>query len=375
MANVSKSQKLSSLTEDYHEALVGSGLIDDVVDTSSLEVHPYRYAEGEFICRHGDPADSLWVIVNGSVAVKLEETTLFVRRRNEVVGEQHLVGNGYRRIYDLIAVESSVEVLSITREQIENHPEAAVIWRNVARIISLKLRNASKKVSSLTRQLSDDTRILHAYTNEYALKRRLEVGGAHQAEYKVEKAVIWFSDVDGFSSHTSKMSPDRMADVVQRFFNAQSHPILSNGGYVDKFMGDGMMAFWILSTPDSAARQECLAALRAADEAVSAVAEIRIGNKPLSLRIGLHVGLAVSGDFGSATRHQFTLIGTEVNKAARLEQVHAEDISEGTSDLGSVRLSSEFFHELSATVQRRFNRKAVARAKNIGRLELFTSTS
>ena len=140
-------------------------------------------------------------------------------------------------------------------------------------------------------------------------------------------------------------------------------------------MGDGMMAFWILSTPESAARQECLAAIRAAEEAVKAVAEIRIGNKPLSLRIGLHIGLAVSGDFGSATRHQFTLIGTEVNKAARLEQVHAEDIKEGTSDLGSIRLSAEFFHELSATVQQRFNRKAIARAKNIGRLELFTSTS
>ncbi len=358
---------------DYQEALVASGLVDDVVDTSDLAPHPFRYAEGEYICRHGDPAECLWIIVNGSVAVRQAGHTLSVRRRNEVVGEQHLVGNGYRRIYDLVAVENTVEVLSIDKARIEQHPEAAVIWRNIARIVSTKLRSATKKTASLGRQLADDTRILHAYTNEYALQRRLQAGGMQQAEYQVDRAIIWFSDVVDFSQYTLSMAPDRVADIVQRFFNAQSLPIISRGGHIDKFMGDGMMAFWVLQPTATDARHECLEALRAAEEAAAAVAQIRVGNTPLALRIGLHLGMVVSGDFGSVARHQFTLIGTEVNKAARLEQIHVSDLIDGPADIGSIRLSREFHSELSAPVQKKYALRTVARAKNMEALEFYSA--
>ena len=363
--------QITPAPRDYDEALVASGLVDDVVDIAPLEPRPYRYAEGEMISRHGDPAECLWVIVSGSVAVRQDDATLFVRRRNEVVGEQHLVGNGYRRVYDLVAAEANVEVLEVQKAQIENHPEAGTIWRNIARIISVKLRSASKKASSLSRQLADDTRILHAYTNEYALHRRLHSGSGRQAEYQVDRAIIWFSDVTDFSRHTAGMAPDRVADIVQRFFNAQSLPILSHGGHVDKFMGDGMMAFWVLPQTESAAGRDCLSTLRAAEEAVQAVAKISIGNVPLSLRIGLHLGLVVSGDFGSATRHQFTLIGQEVNKAARLEQVRDEDLIEGSGEIAAIRLSPEFHRQLSGSVRRRYHRHMRAKARNIEDLEFF----
>ncbi len=380
MANQSQIFEVHGLTPDYSEALISSGLVDDVADPSGLEPRPYRYAEGEYICRHGDPARCLWVIVTGSVAIKEHDRTLFVRRRNEVIGEQHLVGNGYQRIYDVMANESCVEVLVIDREKIEQHPEAGKIWKNIAKIISLKLRNASHKTSSLSRQLADDTRILHAYTNEYALSRRLRSGGEHQTAYAVDRAIIWFSDIVDFSRHTLNTAPDRIADIVQRFFNAQSIPILGRGGHIDKFIGDGLMAFWVLSGNSGNARSECVEALRAAEEAVRAVAAIKIGATPLSLRVGLHVGLVVSGDFGSATRHQFTLIGREVNKAARLEELHAEDIVEGAEDivegpedLGPIRISREFQEELGSLDQKKYARRLLARAKNIGEMEVFTS--
>ena len=365
--------QIQPLAREHEEALVASGIVDDVVGVAQLRARPYRYAEGEYICRHGDPAECLWIIVSGSVAVREQDASLFIRQRNEVVGEQHLVGNGYRRIYDLVAAEASVEVLVIDKQQIEDHPESGIIWRNIARIISTKLRNASKKASSLSRQLADDTRILHAYTNEYALRRRFEAGGAHQAEYRVDQAIIWFSDIVNFSRHTSGMAPDRLADIVQRFFNAQSLPITARGGHIDKFMGDGMMAFWVLPHSRGKSGAECIEAVRAAEEAVTAVKGISIGRTSLSLRVGLHVGTVVSGDFGSTTRHQFTLIGTEVNRAARLEQVHAEDVVDGSHEIGNVRLSPEFYDELSQVLQRRYCKKSIARARNFGNLVFYSS--
>jgi len=167
--DIASAQPLGSY---YEEAIVASGLADDVVDIIGLAPRPYRYAEGEFICRHGDPSECLWIIVTGSVAVREQNRTLFVRRRGQVVGEQHLLGNGYQRLFDLVANEGTVELLVIEKASIEAHEEKDVIWRNVAKIVSLKLRDASIKASSLSRQLEDDTRILHAYTNEYALSRR-----------------------------------------------------------------------------------------------------------------------------------------------------------------------------------------------------------
>jgi len=369
----SKITKLGSLSSHYVEALTMSGLVDDVKQPELLEPRPFRYAEGEFICRHGDPAVCLWVIVNGSIAVKDDGQTLFVRRRNEVVGEQHLVGNGYQRIYDLVANESSIEVLVIDKEQLETHPEAGTIWRNIAKLISLKLRNASRKTASLSRQLADDTRILHAYTNEYALSRRLKGGADHQTEYSVDHAVVWFSDIVDFSGYTLETPPERIADIIQRFFNAQSAPIQRHGGHIDKFIGDGMMAFWVLQNSRLSVRPACMEAVQAAEEAVRAVGEIRVGNRPLHLRIGLHFGLVLSGDFGSATRHQFTLIGTEVNKAARLEQAHQEDVINGGGQLGSIRISGELRKQLGEIGERKFGNCFTVKAKNLGKLNIYTN--
>jgi class 3 adenylate cyclase len=363
--------QIGTLSAHYTDALVASGLVDDVADVSTLNPRPYRYAEGEFICRHGDPVDSFWIIVNGSVAIRDGVSTFFVRRRNEVIGEQHIVGNGYRHVYDLVASENSVEVLVIEKSAIESHPEARVLWRNIARIISVKLRHASRKSASLSRQLADDTRILHAYTNEYALSRRLQAGAHGQTEYKVDRAIIWFSDVVGFSRQILSLTPDRTADIVQRFFNAQSLPITARGGHIDKFIGDGLMAFWVLPEKGGVQAKEMTYAIEAAEDAVNAVAEIAIGQSALELRIGLHVGLVLSGDFGSATRHQFTLIGPEVNKAARLEQVHVEDVVEGVNNLGNIRLSVEFRDEQTDAIKQKYRRRLVADAKNIGRLELY----
>ncbi len=368
MSDTSNVSETVALDTHYLDAIVATGLVDDIVDIDALAPRPFRYAEGQFLCHRGEAAHCLWIIVTGSVAVKEDERTLFVRQRNRVVGEQNLLGNGFSRMYDLVANESNVEVLVVENKSIAAHPEKELIWRNIARIISLKLKNASAKISSLSRQLEDDTRILHAYTNKYALSRRLQSGGDHLSDYQIDRAIVWFSDIADFSSYALKLEPERTADIVQQFFNAQSAPIATHGGHIDKFIGDGLMAFWVLPDNGRDNRQACLNALRAAEEARALVGKIKIGRIGLRLRVGLHTGLVLSGDFGSAARHQFTLIGPEVNKAARLEQVHSNEVVDGSTDLGDIRLSDEFFEQLSQPVQRRYKKTSTAVAKNIGEL-------
>lgn len=359
-----------ALRPRYVEALNASGLVDDVKDILALDPRPRRFSEGDYVCRHGDAAESLWIIVIGAVAVRESNRTLFVRRHHEIVGEQNLLGNGCRRWYDLMVNESQAELLEIRKERIENHPEADLIWRNVAKLISLKLKDATIKTATQSRQLEDDTRILRAYTNEYALGKRMQSGGGRLTSYEVHRAIVWFSDVVDFSQHIVNLAPPRTADVVQRFFNAQSAPIAEHGGHIDKFMGDGLMAFWVLPGEEPA-QPKCGHALKAAEEAVKAVGEILIGSAALNLRVGLHVGPVLSGDFGSTTRHQFTLIGPEVNKAARLEQVHVADVVSGSEDLGPIRISAEFRDQLDDQMRARYGRVVKAKAKNFGEIELY----
>ncbi len=189
MPETIKAAQTAGLDADYLKAIVATGLVDDIVDINALAPRPYRYAEGQYLCRRGESAECLWIVVTGSVAVKEDERTLFVRQNNRVVGEQNLLGNGFSHMYDLVANESNVEVLVVESQSIAAHPEKELIWRNIARIISLKLKNASAKISSLSRQLEDDTRILHAYTNEYALSRRLQSGGEHRVQRQLRRRV------------------------------------------------------------------------------------------------------------------------------------------------------------------------------------------
>ena len=366
-----ESTRLGSLASRYEKSMKASGLVDDISDFIALDPRPYRYSERDFVCHRGDTAESLWVIVNGSVSVREDNRTLFMRRKNEVVGEQNLLGNGCRRWYDLVVSENQAELLEIQKKCIESHPQADIIWRNIAKIISLKLKDASIQTSVLSRQLEDDTRFLRAHMNEYALSRRLQLGGSHLTDYRVDRAIIWFSDVADFSRYACELAPTRTADVVQRFFNAQSLPIANHGGHIDKFIGDGLMAFWVLSEGELAS-SKCSETLQAAEEAVAAVSKICIGKEPLHLRIGLHIGLVLSGDFGSTTRHQFTLIGPEVNKTARLEQAHPEDIVKGNSDIGSIRMSIEFHNELRTPIKKKYQNRTRVKAKNIGELELYS---
>lgn len=354
---------------EYEEALAASGLVDGIEDVAALDPLPHRIAERQYLCRRGERADQLWIIVHGAVAVRSDRKTLYVRRSNDVVGEQNIMRPGGRRSYDLVADEVQVEVLVIHRDRISTHPNVDLLWRNIAKILSLKLMAATTQIVGLMEQIQNDAHILHAYTNEYALSRRLTAGGRYLTDYRVEHAVIWFSDIVDFGGLALKLSPTRAADLLQEVFNVQVETISAHAGHVDKFIGDGLMAFWVLPSDNAKRRREaCDRALAAAIEAVEGISKICVGTKPLRIRIGLHVGEVLSGDFGSSARHQFTLIGANVNLAARLQQVSTMGPTGSVDVLSSIRASQQFYNSLSKASQIHLNRSDTVDVKSVGPL-------
>ena len=135
---------------------------------------------------------------------------------------------------------------------------------------------------------------------------------------------VFFSDLENFSSHSETLAPDDLLVQISTYLEEVSSAISEEGGTVDKFIGDGVMAFWNapVERPDHVLRA-CAAALRAARrmERVNDVWEAE--ERPrIHLRIGLNCAKVLVGNVGSSNRLSYTALGDGVNVAARLEGIN-----------------------------------------------------
>lgn len=135
------------------------------------------------------------------------------------------------------------------------------------------------------------------------------------------RLTLLFSDLAGFTTMARKLEPDQVVDLLNRYLSMHAGAVLAEGGVVDKFIGDAVMAFWgdPLEQADQAKRacHTALAVLRGMPD-VEAYAK-RYGLEGFHARIGIHTGPAVVGNMGSNDRQDYTCIGDTVNLASRLE--------------------------------------------------------
>src|SRR6266536_975210 len=130
---------------------------------------------------------------------------------------------------------------------------------------------------------------------------------------------VLFADLRGFTSYSELGSPDQVVAMLNRYFSDVVPLILEQGGTVDKFVGDALMAIWGAPNhqPDHAIR-----AARAALAMQAAVQQVIEKNPGYPcFRMGLNSGPALVGNIGSDQIRNFTAIGDTVNLAARLQEV------------------------------------------------------
>jgi len=144
---------------------------------------------------------------------------------------------------------------------------------------------------------------------------RLKLGGERRI------LSIFFSDLQGFTSISERLDPEALASFLNDYLSAMTDIIHDEGGTVDKYEGDAIIAFWNapLEVPKHAVK-----AVRAALRCQEELSEMRPAFKEriggdLHMRIGINTGPAVVGNLGSRTRFDYTMLGDAVNLAARLE--------------------------------------------------------
>lgn len=159
------------------------------------------------------------------------------------------------------------------------------------------------------------------YVPKEVVKRLIEKGEEIQLKGEKKELAIFFSDIAGFTSITEQKTPEELSILLAEYLDGMSKIILENTGVIDKYIGDGIMAFWgaPLAMQDPALKA-CQAALACRQYLTGLNAKRREENKPeFPSRIGINLGTVFVGNVGTSERINYTVMGDPVNTASRLQ--------------------------------------------------------
>ncbi|HRY94351.1 MAG TPA: adenylate/guanylate cyclase domain-containing protein [Myxococcota bacterium] len=135
-----------------------------------------------------------------------------------------------------------------------------------------------------------------------------------------------FADIAGFTGLSEQLEPERLVEVINRFLGGMTEVVLQHGGFVDKYIGDAVMAVFgaPMDLPGHAAAG-CRAALGCQRKAEELRLVLRpLGVPELRVRVGVNSGPMIVGNMGSERRMNYTVMGDAVNLASRLEGVNKD---------------------------------------------------
>ncbi len=180
-------------------------------------------------------------------------------------------------------------------------------------------------------------RWFETYVPRALVHRLVRQGEGADSRSVSREATVMFTDIAGFTRQSEAMSAEATARFLNDHFAMLAGCVDAEGGTIDKFIGDAVMAFWGApeETPDHAPRA-CRAALamRAAVAADNARRRAE-GAAPIRVRIGIHTGPVVVGNIGAPGRINYTIVGDTVNAANRLEQL-AKEVASDEMDVAIV---------------------------------------
>ncbi|MCX6557819.1 MAG: FHA domain-containing protein [Candidatus Aminicenantes bacterium] len=216
-------------------------------------------------------------------------------------------------IYGLIYVDTS----SIAHVFSEKDLEIMSIIANFAGF-SIEGINSQEKLSRERRLRAR----LERYHSPAVVSRLMEFQDSNTGEvmpYRESEATVLFMDIVKFTSRAEKMTPIEVGIFLNNFFTEMTEIIFKNSGTLDKFIGDAIMAlFGIPLEFSNHAELALVTALEMMKKLQDMNDQMTAENK-IHVRIGIHSGKLISGDFGSPKRLDYTVLGNTVNIASRLE--------------------------------------------------------
>lgn len=208
----------------------------------------------------------------------------------------HLTYWGIEVIAGLLVAAGLAVVAIRSRQLVETHSIAERERSNLARYFSPNVVDQLSQSSELLRRVRE------------------------------QRVAVLFADIMGFTELCEKESPERVIALLRAYHNRLGQAVFDNGGTLDKYMGDGLMATF--GTPQPTPNDACNA-LQCAADMITALEKWneereRVGDSPIRVGIGVHYGPAIAGDIGNERRLEYSVIGDTVNIASRLEHLTRE---------------------------------------------------
>jgi adenylate cyclase len=197
--------------------------------------------------------------------------------------------------------------------------EDLALLSSVAGTIAVCVKNAALLAEAQRfAQLSSN---LQRYVSVEVTRRLIDRGVEGALGPHLTEGIAMFCDLVGFTNLSERLSPDRIAKLLNRYFHRTLQIVFACGGSVNKFGGDSFLAVW---GAIDAAPADLQPAVQAALEAHAATyrlsAELQAeGQPPVQLTVGMNRGRFFAGDIGSNDRMEFTVIGDSVNVASRVQ--------------------------------------------------------
>lgn len=188
----------------------------------------------------------------------------------------------------------------------------------------LRLQKLSEELVGEKKKFEDIAHRLSSYLPRQIYDSIFE--GKQTGEIRSQRKLltIFFSDIQGFTKISEALQPEKLTSLINEYFSEMSAIALKHGGTIDKFIGDAMMVFF--GDPDTQGHEkDALLAVEMAVEMQKRLSELNIHWQkdglpyPLITRMGINTGWCTVGNFGSAQRMSYTLMGGEVNLTSRIE--------------------------------------------------------
>ena len=179
-----------------------------------------------------------------------------------------------------------------------------------------------------------------------SLRKAIFSGKKVALETQRKQLTVFFSDIKGFSELSEELEADTLTQMLNLYLTEMSDIALKFGGTIDKFIGDAIMVFF--GDPVTrGAKEDAIACVSMAIAMQKRMVDLNRRwasqgiRRPLHVRIGINTGFCTVGNFGTENRLDYTLLGTQVNKASRLESA---------ADAGEILISRKTFELVKDTV-------------------------
>lgn len=222
------------------------------------------------------------------------------------------------------------ESLARVRKRTDELGELARTFTRMADEVQTRTDTLDRLVAERTAELESAANRLAKYLSPQIYNSIFSRKGDAAASLARKNLTIFFSDIEGFTDITDGMEPERLAFFINTYLREMSDIAIEHGGTIDKFIGDAMLVFF--GDPETEGdRNDALRCARMALRMRQRILELEKLwhengiSKPLRTRMGITSGYCTVGNFGSDNRLEYTVLGSPVNLAARLQTTAEAD--------------------------------------------------